>query len=30
VADERKADPVGRAGRFALYHLVRKQPDSGS
>ena len=24
LVEERKAGPVGRAGRFALYHLVRR------
>ena len=27
LIDERTAGPVGRAGTFAVHHLVRKQPD---
>jgi SAM-dependent methyltransferase len=30
LVDERKSGPVGRAGHFVLYHLVRKQPVPGS
>jgi len=28
-ADQRTAGSVGRAGRFVLYHLIRKYPSSG-
>ena len=28
LVDERTAGPVGRAGRFVLYHLVRKAPGA--
>lgn len=27
LADERTTGPAGRAGAFALYHLVRKRPQ---
>jgi len=29
LADQRTAGPAGRAGRFVLYHLIRKHPSSG-
>lgn len=29
LADEQTAGPVGRAGKFVLYHLVRKRPAAG-